>query len=446
MFIGVDFGTSNTSAAVFDGEHVHYIPLDPDNPDDKGVLNSVLLVSRQEEFSIEFRFGARAVNGYQRIMAEEEVETERQEIGDLSMYFADDQTVTVKGYGMVEVARPGRMFQYLKKFLGKNIRTNLFGINFKVYELIAQILKFVKNQVEENTGQSIDSVLMGRPVRFSEDDRIHERAVKELRIAAELSGFKHIEFQYEPIAASYHYSDKAIRPENVIIFDIGAGTSDITVVRAENGETKILGLAGIPLGGSDFDKEIMYEKISPSLGRGVSYKGVEIPNTIYRKITTWQSIPQLITDISYLSPIEYLLQLSPDKELFEALQVLVTEEHGFPMFQKIEQTKKELTDNLSAKFEYNLWVTKLTKELSRQEFNRMLIPHTDRIFQTLDDALSQAGLSSYAVDRVIRVGGSARIPYIYRQLCSRFGEEKILMQDELKNVVAGLAIEAFGMN
>ena len=164
------------------------------------------------------------------------------------------------------------------------------------------------------------------------------------------------------------------------------------------------------------------------------------------KIKTWQSIPQLKTDISYLSPIEYLLKLSPNKEPFEALQALITEEHGFPIFQKIEQTKKELTDNQSAQFAYDLWVSTISTELTRHEFNRMLAPYTEQIFRALDDALQQAGINSEAVDRVIRVGGSARIPDIYKQLRLRFGSEKILMQDELKNVVAGLSIEAFGMN
>ena len=446
MFIGLDFGTSNTSAAVFDGSSTHYIPLDPDNQIDSGVLNSVLLVSRHSDYSFEFKFGADAVKEYQRIMVEGEVELERQEIGDLSMHFADDQTVTVKGYGMVEVARPGRMFQYLKKYLGKNIITSLFGINYKVYELIAQILKHVKRQVEKVTGNQVDGVLMGRPVIFSTDEQINKRALQELRRAAELAGFRIIQFQYEPIAASFHYSANTTQAENAVIFDIGAGTSDITVVKSENGKSDILGLAGVPVGGSDFDKEIMYKKISPFLGRGMSYKGVEIPNTIYHKIKTWQSIPQLKTDISYLSPIEYLLKLSPNKEPFEALQALITEEHGFPIFQKIEQTKKELTDNQSAQFAYDLWVSTISTELTRHEFNRMLAPYTEQIFRALDDALQQAGINSEAVDRVIRVGGSARIPDIYKQLRLRFGSEKILMQDELKNVVAGLSIEAFGMN
>jgi len=446
MFIGLDFGTSNTSAAVFDGRRVNYIPLDPDNQDDKGVLNSVILVSRQGDFSFDFSFGSDAVNEYQQIMVEGTVELERTELGEFSMHFADDKIVTVQGYGMVETTRPGRMFQYLKKFLGRDIQTNLFGIQFKVYELIAQILRHVKNQVEENIDQQIDGVLIGRPVKFSQKDTINENALKELRRAAELSGFKHIEFQYEPIAASHHYSANTTNAENAIIFDIGAGTSDITVVRAENGDAKILGLAGIPVGGSDFDKEIMYEKISPALGRGMSYKGVQIPNTIYHKIKTWQSIPQLHTDISYLSPLEYLLKLSPDTEPFEALEALVTEEHGFPIFQKIEKTKKDLTENNTAQFVYDLGASKINKHLTRYEFEQMLTSHSDKIFQTLDEALTQAGIRCDEVNRVIRVGGSSRIPYIHKQLCSRFGEEIILMQDELKNVVAGLSIEAFNMS
>ncbi len=446
MFIGLDFGTSNTSAAVFDGGRVKYIPLDPVSQDDKGVLSSVVFVSNKRDYSFDFSFGTDAVNQYHQIMMEGIVELERKDVGEITMHFADDKTVTVQGYGMVEASRPGRMFQYLKKFLGRSIQTSLFGIEFKVYELIAQILTHVKNQVENSTDQQINSVLMGRPVKFSRNDQTNEKALKELRRAAELSGFKHIEFQYEPIAASHHYSAKTTQAENAVIFDIGAGTSDITVVRAENGKAVILGLAGIPVGGSDFDKEIMYEKISPSLGRGMSYKGLEITPSVYHKIKTWQSIAQLNTDRSFRSTLDDLLKLTHNAEQFEALEALITEEHGFPIFQEIERTKKDLTENIETQFAYDMGVSKINKRLTRNEFDRMLVPYTDRMFQTLDEALKQAGIGSDAVDRVIRVGGSPRIPYIYKQLCSRFGSEKILMQDELKNVVAGLSMEAFNMS
>lgn len=443
MRIGLDFGTSNTSAAMFDGKAVRYIPLDSANPDDSSVLNSVLFVYKQGDYSFDFKYGADAVNGYQKIMIEGQAELERQEIGDLSMHFADDQTVTVKGYGMVEVDQPGRMFQYLKKFLGKNIQTSLYGIDFKVHELIAQVLKYVKHQIEIATNQPVTSVLAGRPVRFSDDAEAEKLAFTDLKRAFHLAGFEDIEFQYEPVAASYHYSRNTLRGENVVIFDIGAGTSDITVARVENGRTEILGLAGIALGGSDFDKEIMYQKITPFLGRGKRYKGVWISDAMYRKAGTWQLLPQIAREVGYRSPVDYLRKVSPDKNLFEAFDVLVTEEHGFPIFQAIEKTKKQLTHTHASQFIYDLAISQINTEISRQSFSQMITPYTDQIFNTLDEALKQAGVTSDGINRVIRVGGSARIPCIHDQLIKVFGEEKIMMKDELKNVVAGLAIEAF---
>ena len=111
MFVGIDFGTSNSSAAVYDGRHMRYIPLDPLNEEDVHVLSSMLYISsRGDRF-----FGRRAIHEYIDQMAGRSMKLERKDFGDIEMTFAD-MTYIAKGFYMEEKDVPGRLFQYLKKY------------------------------------------------------------------------------------------------------------------------------------------------------------------------------------------------------------------------------------------------------------------------------------------------------------------------------------------
>ncbi len=90
----------------------------------------------------------------------------------------------------------------------------------------------LKKRLEEDAGAPVENVVLGRPVQFVDDDaEADAKAQGELEKAARAQGFKHIAFQFEPIAAALDYEQKVTREELALIVDMGGGTSDFSIVR-----------------------------------------------------------------------------------------------------------------------------------------------------------------------------------------------------------------------
>ena len=445
MFVGIDFGTSNTSAAVYDGKNVVYIPLDPLNTEDPHVLSSMVYVSSAGDKC----YGHQAIREYIDRMSGRPVQFKQQSYGYIDMDFGD-LTYTPEVFYMVEKDLPGRLFQYLKKHLGTDIRTNVFGRIYTPYELVAFLLKYVKDTAENVLQKKIHGALLGRPVRFSENDAINDVAEDDLLMACKLAGFKHVELQYEPVAAAYNYSLGARDNENILIFDFGGGTFDATVMRVQHHTPTILGLEGVPVGGSDFDRSIMQKKIALHFGKGWEVVGSrKVPNRIYQELLNWQTIVQLNKDRLFLKNLDDLIFYAENPAPFKSLKRLIRENHGFTIFQQIEQAKKELSTISEAIIEYRAeelfageGAIEIHQPVSRQEFEQMLAGYSEKIMRCIRETLNAAGLSVDDIHHVIRVGGSAKIPFFHHLLAQTFGHEKLLMKDEFKNVAAGLAIEA----
>jgi hypothetical chaperone protein len=356
-----------------------------------------------------------------------------------------------KGYYLVEKNIPGRLFQYLKKYLGADFTTNVFGTFYKPYELVALILKYIKATTEEYLQQEIDGVVLGRPVRFSEDEEKNREAAKNFRAAGHLAGFTYVEFQYEPVAAAGNYALTANHTENILIFDFGGGTFDVTIVNVQEQKANVLGLAGVPVGGSDFDKAIMYDKITPHFGRGYRVDDEHIVHdNMYLELLNWQTIVNLNRDRRFLKNLSNWIFYAENPKPFKALQRLVKENHGFAIFQEIEKAKKQLSSTFEATVTYQVpelfegeGAIDIHQPLSRKEFQAILLKYSDHICDAVDETLKAANLSPQKIHRVIRVGGSSKIPFFHDLLVQKFGREKLLMRDEFKNVVAGLAVEAF---
>jgi hypothetical chaperone protein len=128
----------------------------------------------------------------------------------------------------------GRLIQSLKSFLtSRNLRgTEVFGRHYTLEDLIARILRDLREKAEQQFGISIRSAVVGRPVHFSggenvEDDRYAE---SRLRSSFELAGYESVEFEMEPVAAAHYYESMLDHDELVLIGDFGGGTSDFSLV------------------------------------------------------------------------------------------------------------------------------------------------------------------------------------------------------------------------
>lgn len=142
LHIGLDFGTTNSSAAVYDGSHLHLLPLDPIHINPQ-ILRSTLFITRKGIPLI----GREAINGFLEGNVGREIDYVWTYIGDAEVTFAEAGTITQSLYVSVDANAPGRLFQSLKSILRDSsfTSTNVFGMQYTLESLIALVLRLSLN-------------------------------------------------------------------------------------------------------------------------------------------------------------------------------------------------------------------------------------------------------------------------------------------------------------
>lgn len=264
LSIGIDFGTSNSSVAVFDNGSLRLLPLDA-HARDARIMRSLLYVTREGEIVA----GQRALDLYTQQNTGREVRLERRYIRKVTMVFSD-MTVTKDAYAMVDVNEPGRLFQSLKRFLPVTSfhKTDVFGREYRLEDLVATLAREMVRAAQAALGRPIDAITVGRPVRFSEYARKNEAAARRLADAWALVGVDRVRFLEEPVGAAYHYATEAqLAPgTRFLVFDFGGGTLDVTVARATSGGIEPLATSGVPVGGDLLDSRIMESRLAQHFG------------------------------------------------------------------------------------------------------------------------------------------------------------------------------------
>ncbi|HKY56391.1 MAG TPA: Hsp70 family protein, partial [Anaerolineales bacterium] len=276
--VGIDFGTSNSGIAVYDGQRVRLLPVDPKNvlPE---VIKTVLYVTRDYRPMI----GQDAVETYYRDNVNRQRRYVKQWAGEIDVYGADMHYVR-DIYVYVDELKPGRLLQYLKTALRKDNYqgTQIFERYYTVGDLAKTYLSLLKKRAEDVLGESIDMVTLGRPVKFSESPERDHKAQETLRQAAHEAGFKEVDFELEPIAAALYYEQSISKPQNVVIFDFGGGTLDIAVMRlGEEKSREVYASGGVDIAGSDFDRTIIEKRMLPHFGYGRVKHHPEIMDMIH---------------------------------------------------------------------------------------------------------------------------------------------------------------------
>src|SRR2546423_13991962 len=197
MRFGLDFGTSNTSLAVSDGDSVRVLPIDLV----AGETMPTVLYIRRDGTPI---VGRAAIDAYlEDNRSRGPLTREFQSLGILMQSSNPDHPI-VEAHIYTDRNAPGRLFQALKTFLGDPLetRTNVFGNAKGLEELIALILVHVRNRAEELTGTAPEAITLGSPVRFIVDEGAEGCATGRLRAAAEFVGFREVRFVTEHFAAT----------------------------------------------------------------------------------------------------------------------------------------------------------------------------------------------------------------------------------------------------
>ncbi len=442
MHIGLDFGTTNTSAATIDGGRLRLIPLEPAT--NRDVLRSVLFISREGEQL----FGSEALEHYLRGNVGRIITYEQHFLGPHDMVFADidgqdDIHFVANLYGIVDANAPGRLFQSLKMSLADvNVAaTNVFETHWTIEQLVAAQLREIKRRIEAYTGSSTTRMTIGRPVHYGVSAEADALAMERMLKACDLAELPPIEFLLEPVAAAYAYTATLDRPCHALVFDFGGGTLDISIMMLDpNGDHEVLATDGVVIGGDRLDSKIVMGALLPHFGAGATLGEHHrpLPAFLLNQLTSWQRIMDLNTRRT-IQIIDEAINTGDRPDQLRALRALVTSNSGVPLYAEVERAKVRLSSTEETVLKLDLDDICFQQHLSRNQFEGLIGVEVRQIGLCLDRALAAAGLTPAQIDIVIQTGGSSRIPRFVRLLAERFGAKRLREQDPFTSIAAGLA-------
>ncbi len=455
--VGLDFGTSNSAAAWYDGEKVRMISLEESD----AIMPTAMHLDRELITST----GEAAVNQYIDENRDRIVELTPEIIAQTSMVTSeassDDphseaETATSNVYGQPWVDRgmPGRLFRGVKRLLGNSSikRLLVFDHPFRLVALITPILLRIRHAIEESLAEPLTKIHFGHPVLFEGNENLRNNlAFDRLAEACGYAGINNLTFYPEPVAATLSYRHDEQSPESgcVLTVDFGGGTLDLSVVEYSGARFDVLSTSGISLGGDHIDQLIFKELLFPHFGKGEIWSRVkdgrlienEFPFEEYEdKLLNW-AVTYTLNQNQYRSKIiDRISQGGEGKEKFERLLELITHNFSYLVFQSIKDAKVAL----SSVEETTIDVPELDLEIpfSRDQFEQIMTDMLRRIEDVIKEVLQRSGRNREDIDIVIRTGGSSQIAAVKRLLEKQF-PGKVTEHDPFTSVAAGLAIASY---
>ena len=315
---------------------------------------------------------------------------EGQNITPSVVYFGSDPPAV--GQEAKEWARLGNeeIASFFKPHMGNPLfRLEFHGKSYSSTELSAIVLSRLKEDAESRLGDQIDRAVITVPAYFADAQR---KATIEAGAAA---GLKVLRIINEPTAAALAYGlQRSGVEETVLIYDLGGGTFDVTVARITPSDIIVLSTAGDhDLGGKNWDDRIatvLSERFSAETG---------------------------------FDPLDDPVALN---------EVLV----------RSEQAKWAMSERTSTRVTLQLGSDRRTFELTRVEFEAMTLPLMDRTRRLTEEALGEAGLNWTALDGVLLVGGSTRMPMVRTYVSQMAGKAPRAGVNVDEVVALGAAIQA----
>ncbi|MFA4818782.1 MAG: Hsp70 family protein [Patescibacteria group bacterium] len=374
------------------------------------------------------------------------------------LYFPPDGRVYKFGDEAVKeyLARKmkGRFMQSLKSFLPSESFSGTYISGFGhryLHDLIALIFSEVKKRADILIGENIRSVVIGIPAKFVNelDNSSRNLAEERLRMAADMVGFKEVNFILEPIAAAYYYETLLNSSETVLVGDFGGGTTDFTIMNlSPNGNKKIdrkddiLATSGIPIAGNNFTSDLMRNKLLKYFGQGSKFKSwdkwLEMPVHILQMICKWENLAFMRTP-EYRKTINMLLNKTDDYDGISRLHTLIEDNLGYTLFQSIERAKIELSGNVVSKILFSESNIKIDEEVSREEYDYLIGYMYEKIDETIQEMLKVSSKNPKDIDAVFLTGGTSFTPLIKDYFTKKFGKNKIKSKDNFTDVANGLA-------
>jgi molecular chaperone DnaK (HSP70) len=288
---------------------------------------------------------------------------------------------------------PERTVRSIKRHMGSDLKVDLGGQEYTPQEISALILKRLKQVAESHLGEAVRKAVITVPAYFSDAQR------QATRDAGEIAGLEVARIINEPTAAALAYETDAKGRKQILVYDLGGGTFDVSVVRLEHDVVEVLASHGNNhLGGDDFDQKIV-EHVLNHLKQSQGLDPSQSKQAMARIQRAAESAKITLSDQPFARlEEEYLM-----------------EQDGVPVH--------------------------LSLELSRDDYEAMIHPYIEETLAAAHTALEGAGISVSQLDEVLLVGGATRTPLIVRHLENELGLQPRSEVDPDLCVAAGAAIQ-----
>lgn len=413
--LGIDFGTSNSAAALVDASgQLHTIALEGQRTS----MPTALYFSSEDGH---LSFGTKAMQDY---------------LSDVH-----------DGVGA------GRLMRAIKSLLGSALideQTVVNGQAMSFFDVVVLFFSELKRRAETQLGYPVRAAMLGRPVHFVDDNPQRDAlAQATLQRAAQAAGFERVAFELEPIAAAFDFERRIQADTQVLVVDIGGGTSDFTVIQlrpgppqAQDRSADILATSGIHLGGTDFDRLLDLGCVMPLLGYGQRTPGGrELPNRIFYELATWHLVHHASSRKS-LAEARNLWRDYTDQAQHQRLLHVLTERLGHQLLAEVEAAKIACSENHSSQ-PINLTglhlpgATAALAELSPATLHGLLCAQLAAITQCARQCVADAGLAQPTT--LYLTGGSSALKPLVDELQAAFPKAHLVHGDRFGGVASGLA-------
>ena len=292
------------------------------------------------------------------------------------------------------ILNPDKTIASIKRHMGEDYKVNIDGKDYTPQEISAMILRKLADDASNYLGEKVTSAVITVPAYFNDAQR---QATKD---AGKIAGLDVLRIVNEPTAAALAYGLEKDKPEKVLVFDLGGGTFDVSILEIGDGVHEVLSTSGdTHLGGDDFDQKVM----DWMCDEFKKTEGIDLRND--------KQAMQRVKEAAEKTKCE----LSSVMETNINLPFITADANG----------PKHLDLNLTrAKFE----------DLSRDLLNRCKTP--------VENALRDAGVSKDDINEVVLVGGSSRIPAVQQLVKEYTGKEPNQSVNPDEVVAVGAAIQA----
>ncbi|MEO5376527.1 MAG: Hsp70 family protein [Magnetococcus sp. DMHC-6] len=292
------------------------------------------------------------------------------------------------------IVHPDRTIKSIKRRMGSTDKVSMAGKEYSPQEISGIILKRLKGIAETTLGRPIHKAVITVPAFFSDAQR---QATRE---AGEIAGLEVVRMINEPTAAALAYETGNPQNKKILVYDLGGGTFDVSVVRIENGVVEVISSHGDNhLGGDDFDA-LIYNHLIAHLKEKHGVDLTNQPKAIARLLRCAENAKKSLSDHPF---------------------ILIEEEF--------------IAQGATGPIHLSL-------ELDRHLYEEMITPYIDKTLEAVHTALNGANLVANHIERILLVGGATRTPLVARRLEEVFGFSPSSEVDPDLCVAMGAAIQA----